>query len=140
MRSSRTESPRRWSGRRWALVTGLALSSLLPSIGCQAEYAGMTLPTGKYMHDDVQYFGQGLDFPWAKTQAATQRARMQAMGMDPDAKPASASAPVPPAAPANTPPPPPAPGAAKPAAPAAAKPAAPKPADDGDDVAVPMPK
>ena len=40
----------------------------------------MTLPSGKYMHDDVQYFAPGPDFPWANTQAATQRARMSAMG------------------------------------------------------------
>jgi hypothetical protein len=48
------------------------------------EYAGMTLPSGKYMHDDVQYFAPGPNFPWANTQAATQRARMQAMGMEPE--------------------------------------------------------
>src|SRR6185437_4037558 len=58
------------------------LGWMLPSTGCQVEYAGMTLPSGKYMHDDVQYFPPGPDFPWANTQAATQRARMQAMGME----------------------------------------------------------
>jgi hypothetical protein len=42
----------------------------------------MTLPSGKYIHDDVQYFAPGPHFPWANTQAATQRARMQAMGYD----------------------------------------------------------
>ena len=42
----------------------------------------MTLPSGKYMHDDVQYFAPGTDFPWANTQAATQRARMQQMGVE----------------------------------------------------------
>ena len=42
----------------------------------------MTLPSGKYMHDDVQYFPPGPDFPWANTQAATQRARMRQMGLD----------------------------------------------------------
>ena len=51
-------------------------------VGCQVEYAGMTLPSGKYLHDDVQYFPPGPDFPWANTQAATQRARMQAMGIE----------------------------------------------------------
>jgi hypothetical protein len=30
----------------------------------------------------VQYFPPGPDFPWANTQAATQRARMQAAGID----------------------------------------------------------
>jgi hypothetical protein len=60
----------------------LSVGGILPAVGCQAEYAGMTLPSGKYMHDDVQYFAPGPDFPWANTQAATQRARMQAMGLD----------------------------------------------------------
>ena len=75
-------SPRRSRGRKLALWAGLAVSGILPTVGCQVEYAGMTLPSGKYMHDDVQYFPPGPDFPWANTQAATQRARMQAMGLD----------------------------------------------------------
>jgi hypothetical protein len=85
MASSRTETPRRLrrTDRRLALWAGLSLGWLLPSTGCQVEYAGMTLPSGKYMHDDVQYFPPGPDFPWANTQAATQRARMQAMGIEP---------------------------------------------------------
>lgn len=68
--------------RRLAVWSALALGWMLPSTGCQVEYAGMTLPSGKYMHDDVQYFPPGPDFPWANTQAATQRARMQALGME----------------------------------------------------------
>jgi hypothetical protein len=63
--------------------SALALGVILPSVGCQVEYAGMTLPSGRYMHDDVQYFPSGPDFPWANTQAATQRARMRAMGIEP---------------------------------------------------------
>jgi hypothetical protein len=80
MISPREGSPRRHRGGRLALWAGLAVGGLLPSIGCQVEYAGMTLPSGKYMHDDVQYFAPGPDFPWANTQASTQRARMSAMG------------------------------------------------------------
>lgn len=74
--------PRGATRRRASLWSALALVFVLPSVGCQVEYAGMTLPSGKYMHDDVQYFPQGPEFPWAKTQAATQRARMRAMGID----------------------------------------------------------
>ena len=81
MWSSRTGSLSRLKGRRLAVWSALALGWMLPSTGCQVEYAGMTLPSGKYMHDDVQYFAPGPDFPWANTQAATQRARMQAMGI-----------------------------------------------------------
>ena len=82
MWSPRTGSPRRRGLRRGAAWAALALGWLLPSVGCQVEYAGMTLPSGKYMHDDVQYFAPGPDFPWANTQAATQRARMASMGLD----------------------------------------------------------
>ena len=82
MVSHREGSPRGRQGRRLALWAGLAVGWVLPSVGCQVEYAGMTLPSGKYMYDDVQYFPPGPDFPWANTQAATQRARMQAMGLD----------------------------------------------------------
>ena len=71
-------------GRRLVLWAGLSVGGLLPAVGCQVEYAGMTLPSGKYMHDDVQYFPPGPDFPWAATQAATQRARMQQMGLNVD--------------------------------------------------------
>ena len=83
MMSPRTGSPRRPNRRRWSLLAGAAVLGLVPATGCQVEYAGMTLPSGKYMRDDVQYFPPGPDFPWANTQAATQRARMSAMGMVP---------------------------------------------------------
>jgi hypothetical protein len=72
------------------------LGWILPSVGCQVEYAGMTLPSGRYMHDDVQYFPSGPDFPWANTQAAAQRARMRAMGIEPP--PPVGTAPVAPGA------------------------------------------
>ncbi len=73
----------RGSGRRQIVRwSALALGAILPSVGCQVEYGGMTLPSGRYMHDDVQYFPSGPDFPWANTQAAAQRARMRAMGIE----------------------------------------------------------
>ena len=81
MLSSRTGLPRRPGSRRWSVRAGLAVLGLLASTGCQVEYAGMTLPSGKYFHDDVQYFAPGPEFPYANTQAATQRARMQAAGI-----------------------------------------------------------
>jgi hypothetical protein len=83
----RKESPRGFTRRRVALWSALAMGVILPSVGCQVEYAGMTLPSGRYMHDDVQYFPSGPDFPWANTQAATQRARMRAMGIEPPPPP-----------------------------------------------------
>ena len=52
MMSPREGSPRRKNalGRQWALWAGLAVGGTLPTlVGCQVEYAGMTLPSGKYM-------------------------------------------------------------------------------------------
>ena len=83
----RMGSPRGATSRRVVLWSALAVGGILPSVGCQVEYAGMTLPSGKYMHDDVQYFPSGPDFPWANTQAATQRARMRSMGIEPPPPP-----------------------------------------------------
>ena len=91
MLSSRTGLPRRPGGRRRSVLAGLAVLGLLASTGCQVEYAGMTLPSGKYFHDDVQYFAPGPEFPYANTQAATQRARMQAAGIPVPPVPASAA-------------------------------------------------
>ena len=79
----RKRTPRGSTRRHAARWSALALGVILPSAGCQVEYAGMTLPSGRYMHDDVNFFPQGPDFPWANTQAATQRARMRAMGIEP---------------------------------------------------------
>ena len=56
----RRGGPRLAPGGVWA---GLLVGWLLPSTGCQVEYAGMTLPSGKYMHDDVQYFAPGPGLP-----------------------------------------------------------------------------
>jgi hypothetical protein len=81
MLSPRTGSPTRSGRRRLSLLASVAVLGLIPATGCQVEYAGMTLPSGKYMRDDVQYFAPGPDFPWANTQAATQRARMTQMGI-----------------------------------------------------------
>ena len=92
----RMRSPRGSTRRRVALWTALATGWILPSVGCQVEYAGMTLPSGRYMHDDVQYLPSSPDFPWANTQAATQRARMRAMGIEPP--PPTGTAPVAPGA------------------------------------------
>lgn len=80
---SRENSARRPFSRHVALWASLAATGAVATLsGCQAEYAGMTLPSGKYLYDDVQYFAPGPDFPWANTNAATQRARMQQMGID----------------------------------------------------------
>jgi hypothetical protein len=93
MESSRKGSPL----RRLGLWAGMAACGIAASVGCQVDYAGMTLPSGKYMHDDVQYFPPGPEFPFANTLAATQRARLAAQGLetfDPGAGPVVAPPPA----------------------------------------------
>lgn len=60
---------------------GLLIGLQAAGGGGLPHYRGVVLPTAPYMKGDVPYFAPGPDFPWANTQAATQRARMQAMGM-----------------------------------------------------------
>lgn len=94
MESSRKGSPR----RRLGLWAGLAACGIASTVGCQVEYAGMTLPSGKYMYDDVQYFPPGPEFPLANTQAATQRARLASQGLETFAPGSGPVLPPPPAA------------------------------------------
>jgi hypothetical protein len=52
------------------VVVGVGLFGALGSIGCQVDMAGMTLPSARYLKDDVQYFAPGPDFPLANEAAA----------------------------------------------------------------------
>lgn len=84
MRSQRPIQPTERKRTTRGIGGALSALALVGLVGCQAEYAGMTLPSGKYLFDDVQYFEPGPHFRWANTQAATQRARMEAMGINPN--------------------------------------------------------
>jgi hypothetical protein len=57
---------------RFARLTllGIGLFGALGSVGCQVEMAGMTLPSPRYLKDDIQYFAEGPDFPFANEEAA----------------------------------------------------------------------
>ncbi len=57
------------------------------------------LPPAQYMHDDVPYFPPGPDSPWANAQAATQRARMRAIGNQPPPQSTGLPAPAAPGGP-----------------------------------------
>ena len=61
------DNRRRWP--RWVLlaVAGLGVAGLT---GCQVDIGGQTMPSPYYMHDDVQYFPPGPEFPLAKEAAA----------------------------------------------------------------------
>ncbi|QEG33949.1 hypothetical protein [Bythopirellula goksoeyrii] len=52
------------------LACGLFMLLSLASLGCQAEYAGQTLPSAYYLTDDVQYYAPGPEFKLAREAAA----------------------------------------------------------------------
>ncbi len=52
------------------LLFGLVLLAGVGLTGCQVETGGQTLPSGYYMHDDVQYFPPGPEFKLAREAAA----------------------------------------------------------------------
>ena len=53
----------------WKLAA-VALPALSLLSGCQAEYAGQTLPSPWYLTDDVQYYAPGPEFKLAREAAA----------------------------------------------------------------------
>ena len=52
------------------LLVGVGLIGTLGSIGCQVDMYGMTLPSGRYLKDDIQYFAEGGVFPFPNEDAA----------------------------------------------------------------------
>jgi hypothetical protein len=52
------------------MMVAIGLSGAFGSIGCQVDVAGMTLPSPRYLKDDVQYFAPGPEFPLANEEAA----------------------------------------------------------------------
>ena len=51
------------------LVFGIGLATL-SATGCQVHVGGMTLPSPKYIDDDVQYFAPGSEFKLSREAAA----------------------------------------------------------------------
>jgi hypothetical protein len=58
--------------RGWMHVAlcGLGLAMVVSSTGCQITEGGQTLPSGYYLHDDVQYFPPGPEFKLSREAAA----------------------------------------------------------------------
>ena len=52
------------------IMVAVGLCGAFGSIGCQVDIAGMTLPSPRYLRDDVQYFAPGPDFSLANEEAA----------------------------------------------------------------------
>jgi len=57
-----------------AVLLALVLAGSVVATGCQVEMGGMTLPSARYLSDDVQYFPAGPRFPLANEEAALQEA------------------------------------------------------------------
>jgi len=68
--STKTTSHGRMQRALAALGLGLAA---LGTTGCQGYYAGQTLPSGYYIHDDIQYHAPGPEFKLSR-EAAAQKA------------------------------------------------------------------
>jgi hypothetical protein len=64
---SKTTSPL-WL-KTTAAVLGLGLAAM-SATGCQGTYAGQTLPSPYYLHDDIQYFPPGPEFKLSREAAA----------------------------------------------------------------------
>jgi hypothetical protein len=54
------------------LAAAVLLPALMLLVGCQAEYAGQTLPSPYYLTDDIQYYAPGPEFKLAREAAAIQ--------------------------------------------------------------------
>lgn len=52
--------------------------------GCQVDVGGQTLPSGYYLHDDIQYFPAGPEFKLSKEAAALKAYKKEAGGDCPD--------------------------------------------------------
>ena len=54
----------------WKVAAAAVWPAAMLLTGCQAEYAGQTLPSPYYLTDDVQYYAPGSEFKLAHEAAA----------------------------------------------------------------------
>ena len=47
------------------------------SVGCQTHINGQTLPSGKYMEDDIYYAQHGPEFPYAREVAFQEKQKAE---------------------------------------------------------------
>jgi hypothetical protein len=80
------------------LALGLGLLAGVGLTGCQSDFGGMTVPSGYYMYDDIQYFPPGPQFKLANEAAA-----MKLYGQPQQQPPSATQAPVPAPPPAPMP-------------------------------------
>ena len=52
------------------VLLGVGLIGTFGSIGCQVDMYGMTLPSGRYLKDDVQYFAESEKFGFRNEEAS----------------------------------------------------------------------
>ena len=54
-------------------LTGCVVLGSLGSIGCQTTRNGQTLPNPNYLHDDIQLFPAGPEFPLSQEAAQMEK-------------------------------------------------------------------
>jgi hypothetical protein len=62
----------------WKVTAAALWPAVMLLSGCQAEYAGQTLPSPYYLSDDVQYYAPGPEFKLAR-EAAAMKEQQQAI-------------------------------------------------------------
>jgi hypothetical protein len=67
-RTMHTPKSKRTMG--WNVAAAVVWPTVTLLTGCQAEYAGQTLPSPYYLTDDVQYYAPGSEFKLAHEAAA----------------------------------------------------------------------
>jgi hypothetical protein len=73
----------------WKLAAALLWPAVMLLSGCQAEYAGQTLPSPWYLTDDVQYYAPGSEFKLAR-EAAAMKEQAEAIQSKPQEAPQGA--------------------------------------------------
>ncbi len=64
----------------WASTLARSVSGILAGLASD-EPKFPPLPPVRYINEEIEYFAPGPEFPYANTQAATRRARMEAAGL-----------------------------------------------------------
>ena len=70
----------------WKLAAAALWPATMLLTGCQAEYAGQTLPSPYYLTDDVQYYAPGPEFKLAN-EAAAMKEQAEAIQSKPQGAP-----------------------------------------------------
>lgn len=63
-----TQTPKRWNSK--LLLAAAAIGGSCALTGCTGTYSGQNLPSGYYLHHQLQYFPPGPEFKLSREAAA----------------------------------------------------------------------